>query len=1190
LVFDSEALTMRGKASETLRRQDESLEFANSVLSAAMEGSPDGILIVRKRGQIVSYNEKFYEMWQLPRELADAPTDTPLINAVLRKLKHPDAFMLRVAYLYDHPEEASQDLIELKDGRVFDRHSRGLYAADRGYIGRIWFFRDITEAKHAELRTQADLHRTQAQLEIIGQIGQSQALLAGDVEAIAREITELASRSTGCERVNVWLFNEDETELRCIDLFEATPARHSAGMTLSGKEFGNEIAIIKASRYVNADNALTDPRTAGYVEPYLKPLGITSMLDAVIQASGRHFGLLCFEHVDQAHQWTQDEIAFVCQLADKVGIAVISRIRRQAEAATRTVERLAGIGGWDLDVANDQLAWSEEVYRLFGLDPRAPATVANFLSGIHPDDLKRVQDTLAATLEQNAPYDLQFRVVRPDKTERIVHTQGEATLDRTGKVVRLTGTAHDITERKTAELALWRRDALLHALAVCANEFVTAPSLDEAMPKALALLSKTMRIDRMVVLDSPKTPDAAPSLRYVWQSADIAFRLDQTFFDDPGLMTPEIVAWQAPLFDGRIVMSNLRDATGDLKAMLERIGTKTIVLIPIMIDGGYWGQIALESCKGERVWADVEIEALQTLGDLIVNSIRRERYVSEITNANRIVLNSPTILYRLRGEPSLPMIYVSQNVKLFGHDPAVLMASPRLYRDLIHPEDAAAVDETLAQIFDKNSERGVFEFRMMTGEGDYRWVENQFAPIRNAAGRVIEIEGLLFDITERKAAEAEILHLARTDPLTGLANRATFFERLQQAFAASRRGAASFALLSLDIDRFKDVNDTLGHPAGDQLLTTVAERLEASVRESDIVARLGGDEFAILQYGLADTADAGALAIKIRSALAMPMTLSGNELHLTASIGISIYAEEIAAPDDMLSQADVALYRAKEEGRDQYRFHTEELDQYVREQVSLTRELETAISREEFELHYRPHVEVGTGKIVGMEALVRWRHPARGLLMPSAFLAMAERSGVIVSIGRWVLDRACRQMSLWRRAGIAPPTLAVNIAHAQIKGGNEFVQFVTQTLEKWGLGPGELQFDIAESMLARAAMAQNDVLGRLRKLGIRISIDEFGTKNSTLDHLRRYRVNCLKIPRPLIDAAPRDPDSAAMVRAIIGIARELNIEVIAQGVETQAQWTFLTTASPVSKVQGFYSSEPVPAGRAAKLLRRAFIR
>jgi diguanylate cyclase (GGDEF)-like protein len=455
---------------------------------------------------------------------------------------------------------------------------------------------------------------------------------------------------------------------------------------------------------------------------------------------------------------------------------------------------------------------------------------------------------------------------------------------------------------------------------------------------------------------------------------------------------------------------------------------------------------------------------------------------------------------------------------------------------------------------------------------------------------VIEIEGLLFDITERKAAEAEILHLARTDPLTGLANRATFFERLQQAFAASRRGAASFALLSLDIDRFKDVNDTLGHPAGDQLLTAVAERLEASVRESDIVARLGGDEFAILQYGLDDTADAGALAIKIRSALALPMTLSGNELHLTASIGISIYAEEIAAPEDMLSQADVALYRAKEEGRDQYRFHTEELDQYVREQVSLTRELETAISREEFELHYRPHVEVGTGKIVGMEALVRWRHPTRGLLMPSAFLNMAERSGAIVSIGRWVLDRACRQMSLWRRAGIAPATLAVNIAYAQIKAGNEFVQFVTQTLEKWGLGPGELQFDIAESMLARAAMAQNDVLGRLRKLGIRISIDEFGAKNSTLDHLIRYRVNCLKIPRPLIDAAPRDPDSAAMVRAIIGIARELNIEVLAQGVETQAQWTFLTTESPVSKVQGFYCSEPVPAGRAAKLLRRAFIR
>jgi diguanylate cyclase (GGDEF)-like protein/PAS domain S-box-containing protein len=577
------------------------------------------------------------------------------------------------------------------------------------------------------------------------------------------------------------------------------------------------------------------------------------------------------------------------------------------------------------------------------------------------------------------------------------------------------------------------------------------------------------------------------------------------------------------------------------------------------------------------------------LGELIANSIRRERYLNEIANANRIIQNTPTVLYRLRGTPNMPMTYVSQNIKLFGHEPAVLMASPQLYKNLVHPDDVAALNEALAQVFEEGAQHVVSEFRLLTGRGDYRWVEDRYTPIRDAAGRLIELEGLLFDITDRKAAEEKISRLARTDSLTGLANRATFAERLRQAFAASRRGASAFALLSLDIDRFKDINDTLGHPVGDQLLTTVGERLRACVRESDIVARLGGDEFAILQFGLSDRSDAGVLATKVRKALALPVILSGNDVRISASIGISTSSSEIATPDEMLSQADAALYRAKEEGRDQYRFHTEELDAQVREQVAVTEELGMAISRHEFELHYQPQVELGTGRIVGMEALVRWHHPTRGLLGPSAFLSVAEKSGAITAIGQWVIDQACKQMSIWRKAGIAPSTLAMNISHVQTKAGGEFVKFVAETLEKWGLAPSELQFDVTESMLARAAMAQSDVLLRLQKLGIKISIDDFGTKYSTLDYLRTYRVNCLKIPQSLIHAAARDAGSAAAVRAIVGIARELNIEVIAQGVETEAQWTFLTTKSSVRKVQGFYYSKPVSTERAEELLRQGRI-
>jgi diguanylate cyclase (GGDEF)-like protein/PAS domain S-box-containing protein len=891
---------------------------------------------------------------------------------------------------------------------------------------------DITEREEAERRAREELQRTQTQLEVIGRIGQSAALLSGDIEAIAAEITELAARATGCERVNVWLFNDAETELRCIDLYEATPARHSSGMILSGDDFGDEIAVIKSSRYLAADDPLTDPRTRGYVEPYLKPHGITSMLDAVIQASGQHFGLLCFEHVNTAHSWTRDETAFACQLADKVGLAVISLKRRQAEAALR------------------------------------------------------------------------------------------------------------------------RREALMHALAVSAGAFVTASSLNEAMPKALELVCRTMGIDRMSVLEGPQCAAQTPTLRYLWHVPEIDNPADAEFFASAFLFTPVFEAWRAPLFEGRIVISNQSTSSGEIKSMLDGVGTKTLLLIPIMLRGRYWGQLKFESCTAERTWADFEIEILQTLGELIANSIRRERYVEEIANANRIIQNSPTFLYRLRGEPSLPMLYVSQNITLFGHEPADLMASPHLYKTLIHPDDFPTFSESLAHAFDEGNQRGVSEFRLLTSRGDYRWVENQFTPIRDAAGRLIELEGLLIDVTERKAAEAKILHLARTDQLTGLANRASFMERLRQAFAASRRGTSAFALLSLDIDTFKEVNDTLGHPVGDQLLATVAERLQTSVRETDIVARLGGDEFAILQFDLDDGSDAGALAGKIRDALATPVTLSGNVVNITASVGIAIYTPDIDTPDDMLAQADIALYRAKEEGRDQYRFHTEELDDRVRAQVAMTNDLAAAISHDEFALHYEPQLEFRTGRNVGMQAVLRWHHPTRGLLMPPAFHAIAERSGASSTIGRWMIDRACEQMSLWRKAGNAPATVGVDISFAQIRNSDDFVRFVSETLEKRGVAPGELELDVTESMLAQAAMAHNDALEQLQKLGVRISIDDFGTKCSTFDYLRTYRVNRIRISQPQIDAAMNDADSAVTMRAIVAMASELRIDVIAQGQGTSS--------------------------------------
>jgi EAL domain-containing protein (putative c-di-GMP-specific phosphodiesterase class I) len=303
-----------------------------------------------------------------------------------------------------------------------------------------------------------------------------------------------------------------------------------------------------------------------------------------------------------------------------------------------------------------------------------------------------------------------------------------------------------------------------------------------------------------------------------------------------------------------------------------------------------------------------------------------------------------------------------------------------------------------------------------------------------------------------------------------------------------------------------------------------------------------------------------------------PYPFGDTEMHISASIGISPYTSEIAGSDAMLAQADLALYRAKDEGRDQYCFHTEDLDRDVRDRVALANDLRHALEGDELELYYQPQVELATGWIVGMEALIRWNHPKCGLLKPGDFLPVMEKTPLIVRLGQWVLDHACKQMSAWREVGIAPPILAINLSLGQLRTGHELVGSITQTLTKWGLSPRDLELDVTESMLAHVTLNKNTVLDRLQQLGVKIAIDDFGTQYSSLNYLKTYRVSRVKIPRPMIDEATQDPGASAMVRAIIGIARELNIEVIAQGVETEAQRDLLTCELPPKRWTPLLSS------------------
>ncbi|MBF4210255.1 diguanylate cyclase [Pseudomonas donghuensis] len=521
-----------------------------------------------------------------------------------------------------------------------------------------------------------------------------------------------------------------------------------------------------------------------------------------------------------------------------------------------------------------------------------------------------------------------------------------------------------------------------------------------------------------------------------------------------------------------------------------------------------------------------------------------EARTRELADANIIVQNSPTILYRLRGEPPFALMYISHNITKFGHSATQLVGSADWASTLVHADDLGKLDEAMVRVLDRDAAAASIEFRLRTADGGLRWVENRYIPVRNAQGQLVEIEGIILDITERRLAEENLALMARTDGLTGLANRATLIERLHQAFAAARRGAAPFAMFYLDLDHFKRINDTLGHPIGDLLLQEAARRISACTRENDVVARLGGDEFAIVQLDVDEPTHCAALAGKVRDALAQPYQLDNNAVRLSTSIGISLYSHQCLSADSLLAQADMALYRAKEKGRNQFQFHSEEITREVTERVTLANDLKQALERDELQLQFLPEVDLSNGKVLGMAARVRWLHPERGWLAPEVFMPAAETTGVSIALGHWLLDQACRQMRQWHDLGIAPPLIALKVSLTQLKSGADLIYDVLRTTARWSLCPWELRFDVTEATLAQTKWTHNDILPRLCELGVTIAIDNFGSEYSSFDYLKTYRVNHLKLAPQLLDSASNDPDCAQTLRAIINFARDVGIGII----------------------------------------------
>ncbi len=499
----------------------------------------------------------------------------------------------------------------------------------------------------------------------------------------------------------------------------------------------------------------------------------------------------------------------------------------------------------------------------------------------------------------------------------------------------------------------------------------------------------------------------------------------------------------------------------------------------------------------------------------------------------------------------------------------------------VHPDDRALAAEHWTRTVHSEGP-AEYELRVRRHDSRYSHMLMRVVPVFNAGGELREWVGTCADISESKRAEQNLLYLANYDTLTELPNRVLFMDRLTHALAVASRHKRKVAVLFLDLDGFKHINDTLGHEAGDRLLKTVAGRLVACMRSSDTVARFGGDEFVLILADVARAADASRVAQHILETLSKPLELDGNELFVTTSIGVSFYPRDAQEPQGLLKNADTAMYLAKK-GGNSYQHYSSDLGVKASHRMTLERELRRALGRDEFVLHYQPQIELASGQVDTVEALLRWRRPDSGQLMPPMeFIPLAEERGLIVPIGEWVIRAACAQLQAWRSAGLAPVRLALNISARQFRQKN-IQKVFDRALKTSDLDHSCMEVERTESLLQTEPAER--ILPALRAAGITIAIDDFGTGFSSLSYLKRFPVHKLKIDRSFTHSLPQHTDNAAICRAIVAMAHSLNLKVTAEGVETEEQLAFLRTLD-CDAVQGYLLSRPLPAEEFSRQLAR----
>jgi diguanylate cyclase (GGDEF)-like protein/PAS domain S-box-containing protein len=813
----------------------------------------------------------------------------------------------------------------------------------------------------------------------------------------------------------------------------------------------------------------------------------------------------------------------------------------RSEARLNEAQRIARVGSWTWDIVNDEHWWSDELYRMLQIDPDTKAPFEQFLERVHPADRQRVLDGLARA-RTDAPEGTDVRVVLPDGIEKVFHTQGEVTADEHGKPIRVHGTLQDITQRKATEAAL---------------------SLTEMRYREAQRIAKIGNWEWDLATNGS------------WWSEELYRILEEDPNEYPAT------------FDNFLVKVH----PDDRAALVE--GQRNITAGPeayppaetrLVFDDGR--EKIVEQLVQTRLDEHGQpVAVIGTIHDITERRMLEGRLrESEARYASTVQLAAVGIAH-----VDLAGRFAWSNRRLqemLGYSEEELSALTT--RQVSHAEDAHVTDPDRARLHAGEIDTMRVEKRYVRKDGTVFWVRITSALRRAGDGEPLYHISVIEDITGQKIAQERVHYLATHDELTGLANRALFGQVLDNAIEVAQRNERQCAVLFIDLDRFKIVNDSLGHEAGDQLLKEVAARLPRCVRRSDIVARLGGDEFVVLLDDIPDLAVASDVARKILSSVLAPVDIMGHECRITGSIGVAAYPLHARDAATLMKHADTAMYLAKEEGKNNFQFYAADASPMSITHLVLESHLARALERREFSLQYQPRIDIATGTIKGTEALLRWWNPELGTVSPAQFIPLAEDTGLIVSIGKWVLKTACEQNVAWQRRGLPEIVISVNLSPRQFRDP-ALLDDIAQVLRETGMTPNLLELEITESMIMHNVDLAAEKAAAIKQLGVRLAVDDFGTGYSSLSQLKRFPIDTLKIDRSFVRDIPENADDRAITETIISLGKALNVTVVAEGVETAEQFEFLL-AKACDEMQGFLFSKPCHPDALVELLETIPVR